>query len=223
MNQLLKAVLAAISELFFPVTCVGCAKIGSYLCSTCYSLIEFYPQAFVPPLELLYLENIKVCGSYRPPLKKLITTYKYGGIKEIHETIAELLWQSVNFPQTDLITYVPLHSQKLKKRGFNQTKLIAEVLAEKLNLPCLATLEKSHFHRSQASTTSNHERLINIKDTFTTSELFKKWLENHHPPPRSILVIDDVVTTGATLNEMAKKLKELGIEKVFGLVLAHGR
>ncbi|MCL4208385.1 ComF family protein [Patescibacteria group bacterium] len=207
-------------DLLFPPFCLGCGHLGNYLCSKCYASIYFYP--FPPNLNLEpnYLDKLIVLSHYDSPLKELIIAYKYRKGKILAKTLSDLVWQSVIIKPTSLVTFIPLHPQKEKLRGFNQTKLLAENLAEKLEIKCQNTLIKTKHHLAQAATTSRAERLTNVVNTFTLDPKFAEFVKTK-PPPSSVLIVDDVITTGSTLNEAARILKSIGVKNVYGFALAH--
>lgn len=111
-----------------------------------------------------------------------------------------------------LVVPVPLNRKKQKLRGFNQAEALAQEFARRTGLPCLSLLRKIKPSRSQVEL-EREERLKNVLGSFSAS-----------PRPslgeRKIILIDDVATTGATLNECAKVLKKEGAGEVWGLVVA---
>lgn len=183
-------------------------------------------------LEEKYLQNVYVTAHYQGVIKKLIQTYKYKSVKDIGKIIAELIWYSTALPKVDLITPIPLKRSKLQKRGFNQTEEICKQLAVLMGIPYLNCLIKVGNYKSQASMKNKEDRLANLKDTFLINPQFKKYIEckqilekekiNNIKKIKSILIIDDVITTGTTLNEAARILKKLGIKNVYGFAVAHG-
>lgn len=191
------------------------------MCPNCYSQISFYAIPPPLPLETTYFDRLVVAAHYAPPLSKLITAYKYQKAKLLAPTLVDLIWYSTDLPETDLLTFIPLHPRKQTERGFNQTQLLAQGLAQKTGQPWLNTLIKTRHQLAQAKTTSRAARLTNVSETFAIDPDFLKWLAQQNQPPRSILIVDDVVTTGSTLNEAARVLKNVGVKKVFGLAVAH--
>lgn len=208
-------------EFLFPSFCLGCGSFGTYLCQKCYASIYFYP--FPPRLNLdpNYLDEITILTHYASPVKELIIAYKYRRGKILVHTLADLIYHSIIFGPVDLLTFVPLHPEKENKRGFNQTKLLADALAEKLKIPCQNMLIKNKHHRAQAETNSKAERLINVIWTFCIDPKFTEFVKTCKSPPTSVMIVDDVITTGSTLNEAARILKTIGIKKVYGFALAH--
>jgi ComF family protein len=131
-------------------------------------------------------------------------------------------------PLPDLVVPIPLHKRRLRWRGFNQSELLANYISENLTpgmeIPVLNDILIRKKHTTpQMQVKKYSERKENIKDAFEiypvksaggSAEKFKR-IKN-----KNILLVDDVATTGATLNECAKTLKQSGAKKVFALVLA---
>ncbi len=188
----------------------------TFLCPHCKSKIHYFSLAVANELEENFLDELRACAHYQSPIPELIFDYKYKGVKAIHKTIAKLLLDSCQFPQVDCLSFVPLHPKKFLSREFNQAALIALELGKNLDTPCLDLLQRTVHLSAQASVSDRKERAQRVDKIFS---LNKKYSEKI---PKSVLLIDDVTTTGSTLNACARVLKEAGVEKVFGLVLAHG-
>jgi len=121
-----------------------------------------------------------------------------------------------NRDETRMIA-LPLHKRRRRERGFNQSELLAQTISERLGISLLPgdTLVRIRSTPPQLSMKSRAARLENLRDAFavqTTNEITGK----------TILLVDDVSTTGATLNEAARALKAAGAREVWGLVVAHG-
>lgn len=148
-------------------------------------------------------------------MTNLIHQMKYQHVKNIAEWCGEFLYNTTVFPKTDLITFVPLHPLRQRERGFNQSHLIAEKVARLSGVPCLPTLRKIIPSQNQVEIHDRNHRLQNVQNVF---EIIKK----DGVERKSVLLIDDVATTGTTLNECARILKANGAREVIGLVIAHG-
>ena len=125
----------------------------------------------------------------------------------------------------DIIIPVGMSKTKLKMRGYNQTLLISKFLAQQLNnnnqinkdkkqLKCYDILHKKEGIKQQAKLTKK-ERMQNVKNAYYINDCDKKLLEN-----KNVILLDDIYTTGATINECVKVLKNCGVENVFVLVIA---
>jgi predicted amidophosphoribosyltransferase len=142
---------------------------------------------------------------------------KYKSVIGIASCIGELLYLHTNYPQTEAITFIPMSTPKQRVRGFNQTEKIAQRFAQLTEIPCRTLLKKTSTQlTSQAKQSTLQERKQNF-EAQSIQYIFQ------HPPPRSVLLIDDVYTTGQTMNSCAKILLEHGVKEVHGLALAHGR
>lgn len=202
-------------ELIFPKFCVGCGKLDTFLCQRCFAEIDFYTLPLSLPNQDS-TDQIAVMGRYQGVIKKLVTELKYAGIKEIGLVIGELLADAVIIPPVEIITAVPLYPDKLRQRGFNQTEIIGQRLSKLLHLPYQPLLIKTKSTTPQASLTDRHQRLHNLHNCFALNPEYSNQL------PASVLLIDDVITTGATLCSCAEVLKQAGIPHVYALTAAHG-
>jgi ComF family protein len=206
-------------DLIFPKFCLGCKKEGSFLCEDCFSTLEISTshQKFKGKnLADLYFpvnyENFLV--------KKLIQNFKYPPlIKELKKELAFLiishfllLDKKPDFSDFILVP-IPLSKKKLKRRGFNQAEEIAKELAEFLKIPLISDcLIKTKETKDQVEL-SEKERKENVKGAFFIKNKEKIVGKN-------VLLVDDVFTTGATIEEAARVLKEAGAKKIVGIVIA---
>lgn len=209
-------------ELFFPKFCVSCGHFFSFLCENCYEEIEFFKLPLEVNLNPCYLDQVIVMGKYQPPLSNLIKTLKYQGVAEIAQVLGRMLWQCCNFPDIDLVSAVPIHFWRQRERDFNQSELIARELVTQINhqsIIYLNLLKKNKNTQHQAASQSKKQRLTQQVNTFVLNQEIKgieKLIYNQR-----ILLVDDVITTGATLNECARILKQAGAKKVYALTIAH--
>lgn len=226
-------------EKFFPRTCCWCGKIGSYLCFECKKQLlphpELCPVCYSPSpgfktcascvLEgRSFLDGLLIGFSYKSILKKLILKLKFHHKKDIAYFLAErgaLLVQLNPYLATSLmknqlfLSFVPSHwYRKYFQKGYNQSELLAKVLSELLKIPFLSCFKKTRATTSQVKL-NRAERLKNLVLAFDFLDS-KEFL----PQGATLLLIDDVTTTWATLNELAKtvKIKRPDLQ-VWGLVL----
>lgn len=156
-------------------------------------------------------------GAYEGVLRELIHLYKYGAVKTLARPLGDLLVRALpRGERFDGITPVPLHWFKFWSRGFNQSALLARALARRSGIPLLPALRRTRFTAAQASL-SNSSRRRNVAAAFRVRRLggFERKLEG-----RRILLIDDVLTTGATAAACANVLKRAGAARVALLTIA---
>lgn len=213
---MLSTLWRVLGTILYPETCCSCGTFGSYLCKRCRLEVDF----LLTPIKLSSdsaLTSITAAFYYKPPISSLIHSMKYHSVIGVAKLLGELLYFHTNYPEADAVTSVPLLKEKQRLRGFNQAKQLALSFSIHAKIPYQELLLKhSHQTKSQASTKDKHSRLTNAqKQWFSTLPRAKL--------PRRVILIDDVYTTGSTLNACARPLKAAGVQEVHGLVVAHGR
>jgi len=208
--------------LIFPDFCQHCQQLGPMLCESCYQLIDFfwqedYKEFFSENFDQVYFDQVKIMAAFKPPLSSLIKALKYHHHSRAAKFLAQMLYFYVNidYQKIDIISFVPMHPQKRKKRGYNQTQLIAQELSLWSQTPCLELLVKSKNTKPQAQITNKDKRLKRLKDSFAISTFYQNALFK-----QNILLIDDVITTGATSNNVSQILKNNGANFITVLALA---
>lgn len=169
-----------------------------------------------------YWDQMVIIGHYAPPLDKLIHQFKFYGNFWLDKTLARLLLiaiyearrqHSLSFPEA--IFPVPLHHIRHWRRGYNQADLIARYLAKWLHIPLYSQtihrIKNTHPQRGLGA----KEREQNLKQAFKFLDIPLNY--------RSIAIVDDVITTGATLKEIAQHFRQSGVEniQVWGLARAY--
>jgi ComF family protein len=206
--------------LVFPKACLGCGALGWWLCPDC-------SEARMEPVlkEVRYhlceaLDKIYHLADFDDPLiAKIVRTCKYHGVKELGELMGRQLGAALAAkPGLDgaIVVPVPLHGIRLRARGFNQAELIAREIC--LSVPDIRiekTIGRQINSKPQAKL-SRIERLGNLEGAFCLTS--KESLADC----RFAIIIDDVATTGTTMNEIAKILKSAGVKVVWGVAFAHG-
>ncbi len=209
-----------LGSLLFPSFCCACHRFGPYLCQYCYQKLEFYPLPISLtqlPVAQVYLDQLIAAVEYDRTIGSLLHYLKYKHAEDIGNYCADLLYYCVDFPLPDLITSVPLFLNRQRERGYNQSEIIAKRLATHLQLPYATSLKRIKRTAAQATVRNRQQRLTNVENIFEGHDLQLPILG------KKILLIDDVCTTGSTLNECAKVLKKQGAAEVIGLVIAHGQ
>ncbi|MCK4520843.1 ComF family protein [Candidatus Parcubacteria bacterium] len=208
-------------DALFPKFCLNCGKEGDYLCSDCLSLIDVLEYSSC--LKLAKLNGVFFAVSYEDKIiKKLIRQFKYKPfVRDLAKTLASLiithfyLLNNIRFLLSGepVLMPVPLDRKKIKMRGFNQSEEIAKQLSQVLKIP-LARQGLITIKETQSQTElSKKQRKENIKNAFACKNIEE--IKN-----KKILLIDDVFTTGATLEECAKVLKSAGAKEVWGITVA---
>ena len=228
-----------ILDFLFPIECLGCGQEDVWLCDECRLKIpinEFLNCLFcgrntktgrtcLACSENHFLDGIYIASDYNhKTIKLLIRSLKYNFVKELGPLLGELAGlflkniEANNFTadfnfRKALIIPMPLHKRRLNWRGFNQAEIIGQKIATDFDLKISTELLKIKNTKAQAKLKKG-ARKENIKNCFAWSG------ENLNG--KKILLVDDVATTGTTLNEAAKVLKQAGAKKVWGLVIAKG-
>lgn len=162
------------------------------------------------------LDELYACCTHTDGARKLVTAFKYKSAYALTATLTQLMVEHIPFPDDiDLFTSVPLHPQRQRQRGFNQAELLAKQLSTWLHIPYQVLLKRTKATSPQAKL-NREERLTHLKDAFM-------FLETNEVRGKTIAIVDDVATTGTTLNEVAKVLKKHGAKKVYGVVFGHGK
>ena len=228
MRKVLSTLKTLILNLIYPKSCLGCAKPGLYLCVSCLDQIPRAPkQCYVchhPSINGLThskcttrysLESLLVFAHYNGLVKKLIKTFKYRFVSEIGIILGNHLAQifAEELPQVDLVTFVPISKETQRTRGFNQSEILANTISNSIRTPVVSSLTKTKTTKNQAALTVV-QRKLNLKGVFQSVGIVKN---------KRVLLVDDVCTTGTTLNECAKELRKAGASKVYGLVIARGK
>ncbi len=158
-------------------------------------------------------------GVYEGTLSEAIHILKYqkrqAMAKYLNAVITNVLLQRLT--DSDIIIPVPLHKKRLNERGFNQSLLIAHHLSNRLSIPlCMDGLQRTRWTRPQIEL-SRDERLKNVRGAFAVRADFKP---AHTIKDKRVILVDDVYTTGATVNECAKVLKKAGASEVVVFTIA---
>lgn len=217
-------------DVLFPSICLHCRTYlngpeekENLLCDACFTGIKIYSNVFKPDPQL----NLTAIGSYDAgALKELIHYFKYNGFLAAQVPLKKLIvkWLNANFslvshflPPDSLLVPIPLHKSRLRGRGFNQAELIAQALSQLFQLPLEKNLlERTRNTKPQIEMKNAEERTGNIKDSIQVKPgreaIFSKY--------QSVILVDDVYTSGATIKEAAKTLRRAGVKDITAFVMA---
>lgn len=201
-------------DCLFPIYCVQCGREGEWWCPTCRPDNTGTPHFFVTPAPLdgLFTSLFYHHGS---PVATLIQQFKYQQGFAMAELWAEILpSKTLAVPAGASVVPVPLYSRRVRERGYNQAVIIGQLLAKKLQLPFAPDLLRRVRATKQQATLSRVERQENMRGAFSA--------RLDVPAPDTVVLVDDVFTTGATMEECARVLKAGGVRQVFGFALARG-
>lgn len=216
-------------DLVFPRRCVSCNRGADLLCSSCHNEIEFIQPPVCPlcgrsmpaPRRCLSCERmplridgIRAVGYLEGPLRTAIHRFKYSNVRGLAELLGRLAVESLlryDLP-VDTIVPVPLHRRRLAERGYNQASLLAAEIGSALGLPVVDdVLVRVRSTIPQVGLTARRRR-ENVRGAFRCTSTT---LGGHN-----ILLVDDVCTTGATLEACSSALQDVAAGPVWGLVLA---
>ncbi|MDU5807212.1 MAG: ComF family protein [Peptoniphilus harei] len=183
-------------------------KVEEYgLCHECIDLINKDPAYYY---DIDGLDDLIVSSTYSGIMSRLIIDFKFKGKLSYGEIVSEIMTEKIleKKLKDQVITYVPMHKKKEGERGYNQSKILAEKIARNLDLQCQDVFEKVIDTKFQVGL-KKLDREENLRDAFRV----KNYAEE-------IIIVDDVITTGATISELTKVAKKAGIKKVTALIAA---
>jgi len=236
----MKKITTFILDLLFPIKCLGCGEESPvFICDKCLEEIELLHEQLCPVCEQSSshgktcdqcqrqhtLDGLVVATYYSDPLvKKAIRNFKFLLVKSLHEQLVKLMLKQLDqnpIPcKIDLVIPVPLHKKRLKWRGFNQAELLGNKIAEFAlggDIPIRTDILARTKNTKAQSKIHDHEmRNENTKNAFSC-------IDPDSIKQKNILLIDDVCSTGSTLNECAGVLKSSGARRVWGVVVARGK
>ncbi|MBQ2400847.1 MAG: ComF family protein [Lachnospiraceae bacterium] len=188
--------------------CMKCSKplqdVEQEYCRDCESNRHYYVQG-----KALYEYGSVVTAIYR---------FKYKGRKRYGEVFGEemalYLGEYIQKIGADALVPVPVHPTRERRRGYNQAKVLAETIGNQLNIPVRSDLIRRTRKTKALKTLNPKERLNNLKNAFI--------LDGNGVKLNTIIIVDDIYTTGSTIDAMAKVFLESGVKKVYFVVLAIG-
>lgn len=222
-------IIEFVLDLIYPKRCVVCSEVIEFenkvhICKACDELIDA-AHGIIDKNENIsstkVLDNIKASYSVLPykKVKKGIQDFKFDGCKNNGIYLADIMYRVAveNFPKVfhdnDLILSVPIHKEKLKERGFNQAEVLAELISVKSGIPIVKNQLLRCLNTEPQSGLDRKKRAKNLKDAFEIYNFKTVW-------EKRILLIDDINTTGTTLNECGRALLEAGAKEVTAFSLA---
>lgn len=211
-------------SLLFPTTnlCYMCKEksysIKNYICNECRDRIAFRHKEV--DIFSKYISKSYYSTHYNKFIKELIHGFKFNNKSYLYKPLAEIILETIYLTdlieEIDIIAFVPIHKRKEAIRGYNQSELLAVYISEKTNI----TVSKNNLVKSKWTKEQNQLNKSERHDNLTNSFKVKKSPEFLG---KRILLIDDIITTGATFHECGKVLIESGAKEVIGLALTSGK
>lgn len=209
-------IIHLVLDILFPRKCTFCHRLtqdGATVCVRCRDRLPYTGNAArqdFPKLDSCFSPLY-----YSDLVRESLLRYKFGGLKLYASVYGEFLAKCIdeNRISCDSITWVPLSRRRLRVRGYDQARLLAEDLSGRLNIPCICMLQKTRNNHVQSRSGNAEKRRQNVKGVYRA-------LGEETIRGRTVLLIDDIVTTGATLSECAGVLRKAGASAVIGLTVA---
>lgn len=203
------AIASFLLDAFFPKYCLLCNRLGECICASCETSLPFEPQQVTPWIFSATLYSHR-------SISQLIHQWKYQNVQELTPVLGELLLRAAQhfqaaLPEAPMLIPVPLHRRRERARGFHHTLQLAQFISQRLHWPlCLTALIKQKATPPQMQSNGEHRRQNLIGSFSLRADL----------PKRPLLLIDDVITTGSTLQECIRILQPANPVSVHGLAIA---
>jgi len=231
-----------ILDFVYPQHCAICKKHLNReekdVCEACWNSLVTLPDPFCPYCRSFYepgdtkcgfcqsvgkiIEDHKITlvrslGRFDDYYKELIHRFKYGKKIPLGKRLGQRLGETINddsyFLECHFLIPVPLHKSRYRERGFNQSEIIAEEISKITNVPVLKNALKRKKNTKDQTNLSPQQREENVSGAFVVTQ-------PEMVNDKRIILVDDVITTGATMNECAQMLKQAGAEKIIGMTIA---
>ena len=211
-------------NLIFPPKCIFCNNIlelnsDIYICKECFKNIPFIDSIQILRGTSDYYDDIVCICEYSGIIRDALVKFKFFNKPSYYKTFAKMLAikiKETNWQEIDIIVGIPLYFEKEQKRGYNQSYLISKALSKELGVAEGTSFVTRVRDTGSQSLLAKNQRISNIKDAFKVNVI-------NGVNGKTILLIDDILTTGSTINECSKALKQAGARKVIAAVVATGR
>lgn len=235
MMKLIKQIFNDVFTIIYPNRCMGCDEIlsigeGKWLCEKCMPQFEIkeYKRCSICGRIIYHNGKCRVCNSekiyfdkgyslfeYKNSVRNAVRQFKYKSMKSYGKYLGNLMSDyavSIISMKFDYVTAVPLHRKRLKSRGYNQAEILAKTVAKELNAEYKDIIVR-HINTKPQNNLGKAERQKNIKNAFSLNK-------DVSVKDKTILLIDDIFTTGSTINECSKVLKKNKAARVEFLTLS---
>ncbi|MFC1538525.1 ComF family protein [Candidatus Latescibacterota bacterium] len=217
----LSEVTHSIIDFLFPPACLVCEcayNESDIICTNCHEAVSDCAKNYLPPkCNIENIDEVSILLPYNTVSRKMIHALKYHGIQSIGVVLGKLMAKATlagfTLEKSPYLVPVPLHPAKRNERGYNQSERIAEGFSSYSGYEIHSGLIRRNKETSTQTALDQKERALNVSGAFDFNG--RKSLSG-----RQILIIDDVLTTGSTVSECAKALKEGGAGKIVVCVVA---
>ncbi|MBE6950113.1 MAG: ComF family protein [Ruminococcaceae bacterium] len=208
-----------VMEWLFPRKCILCRSLLSKeetdLCRKC--RVE-QPEYRYGKKKIPHVSDLTAVWMYQGQVRRSLHRYKFGNARHYAAPYGRLLAMRIarDLPRADIVTWVPISAKRRRKRGFDQVELLTKAVSPELGIPAEKLLDKFRDNRANSGLKTPAERRANVLGVYRA-------VGQEHFRGKRVLLLDDVVTTGATASECARVLLTAGAEEVlFAAVAAAG-
>ena len=205
-------------DYFFPPICGRCGEINeNYICNNCYENIKKIKKCVINEYNNRNFSKHLYIFKYEGIIRNKIIEYKFEDKGYLYKMFAKIILsdkKTCNFiKKYDVIIPVPISKKRKKKRGYNQSELVANELAQKLNQDIWTDIIIKKKDNKPQSELNKLERIKNVEDIYEINKPIE--VKN-----KKVLLLDDIYTTGSTVNEIARKLKQNQTQEIGVITLA---
>ena len=203
-------------EWIFPRKCILCrsflGKDETDLCGKCRT---DQPEYRYGKKKVPYTADLTAVWMYQGDVRRSLHRYKFGGARHYADPYGRLLAMRIlqDLPDCDMVTWVPISGKRLRSRGYDQVELLAKAVAPELGIPVVKLLEKFRDNRANSDLKTPAERRANVLGVY-------KAIDPKRLHGKRVLLLDDIVTSGATASECARVLLTAGAEEVYFAAVA---
>jgi ComF family protein len=230
---------SAVISAVLPATCAGCGRVGDWFCDACSQRLvadvvdgcrrcgrQAESTNSCPRCEALFptrLRRVRAGFVYEGVLRRAVQRFKYHGEYRRGRDLGERLLARTEIRHlipagdVDMVIPIPLHVRRLRMRGFNQAEILASAIAERTNAPITPALNRVRDTYPQVQLQA-HQRQENMENAFLVEESHREAVSGAR-----VILVDDVMTTGATIGSAAAALQQAGAREIYGLTLARDR
>lgn len=207
-------------HMFFPNRCLFCNEIAFYdtiICEKCEKIAPHTDNQFDIDLELYCFDQLICPFLYQDGVDNAIKNFKFYGMKHNAKKLAVFMENSIfqanATAEIDIAIPVPMHEKDINRRDFNQSELLGKALCKLINKPFKTDILLKHKYTKKQHNSTAEERALNLNDAFSikcNQLIFDK----------VVLLVDDVFTTGTTMNMCSRVLKQAGAKKIIAIAAA---